>query len=242
MGPPPGYVAYGSAPTPTKRVGRIQGLATAISIVVAIAGLGGLLNGFLQMSLRSDAEDFIAGRTSESEFNDTVLSSSAFSAVAGIATLAGMVLVMIWMYRVAANLRAYGHQTTWHPLFAVFGWVLPPGILYVIPLLMLRELWSKSAAAPGGGVSTDGGSNENPVLWVWWLFFGLLPLILLGFSASSALGGITDTDAEDVAERLVDSSDAITLLGAGGGLIAAAAWIIFVRQLTARHRGLTGEN
>lgn len=244
MAPPPGYVAYGSAPTPTQKVSRVKGLSTAITILVAIAGVGGLLNGILQSGLRSDAEDLLAGRISESAFNDQLVSSSAFSALSGVATLASMVLVMIWMYRISANLRAFGMTTTWHPLFAIFGWFLPPVVLYVIPFLMLREQWSKSnpsavARQPSGQVDTK---SNNPVLWVWWLAFGIWPLLALFLSAGSLTGSFGDTGAEAVAENLLDTNQTVTIIGSVIGLIAAIAWILFVRQLTARHRSLTSES
>ena len=244
MAPPPGYVAYGSAPTPTQKVKRISGLATAITVVVAIAGLGGLLNGFLQSGLRSDAEDLLAGRISDSEFNDQLVSSSAFSALSGVATIAAMVLVMIWMYRIAANLRAFGITTTWHPLFAVFGWFLPPVVLYVIPFLMLREQWTKStpSAVSGQPAAPADAKSDNPILWVWWLAFGIWPLIALFLSAGSLVGSFGDTSAEAVAESLLDTNQAVTLIGSFVGLIAAVAWILFVRQLTTRHRSLTSEH
>lgn len=248
MAPPPGYVAYGSAPTPTVNVRRVKGLSVAIMIVVGIAGLGGLLNAFLTAGLRSNAEDLLAGRISDTEFNDQLVSSSAFSALAGVATIAAMVLVMIWMYRIASNLRAFGMNTTWHPLFAIFGWFLPPAVLYIIPMLMLREQWSKSttSAVPGQAANprTDagnGGKSENPVLFVWWLAFGIWPLIALFLSADSMFGNFGDTSAEAVAENLLDTSSALTIIGSVIGLLAAAAWILFVRQLTARHQTLTGE-
>lgn len=236
-------MAYGSAPTPAQKVSRISGLATAISVIVAIAGIGGLLNTFLQAGLRSDAEDLLAGRISDTDFNDKLLSSSAFSAVAGVATIAAMVLVMIWMYRIAANLRAFGMQTTWHPLFAVFGWFLPPAVLYVIPFLMLREQWTKStpASIPGNAGVEAAKEGENPVLWGWWFTFGLWPLIALFLSADSLIGSFGDTGAEAVAENLLDTNQTVTLIGSVIGLIAAVLWILFVRQLTARHRALTNE-
>ncbi len=246
MGPPPGYVAYGSAPTPTQNVRRINGLSTAIMIVVGIAGVGGLLNAVLTSGLRSDAEDLLAGRMSDSEFNDQLVSSSAFSALAGVATIAAMVLVMIWMYRITSNLRAFGMSTTWHPLFAVFGWFLPPAVLYIIPLLMLREQWSKSTASAipgqaGSPVAVDSAKSENPLLWVWWLAFGIWPLVALFLSANSLFGNLGDTSTEAVAENLLDTSSAMTIIGAIIGLVAAATWILFVRQMTARHQTLTSE-
>ncbi len=248
MAPPPGYVAYGSAPTPMQKVSRVKGLATAISIVVAIAALGGLLNGFLQLGLRSDAEDLLAGRISDNDFNDQLVSSSAFSALSGVATIAAMVLVMIWMYRISANLRAFGITTTWHPLFAIFGWFLPPVVLYVIPFLMLREQWTKStpsavAGQPSGTTDTTTDTTAaNPVLWVWWLAFGIWPLVALFLSAGSLVGSFSDTGAEAVAENLLDTNQTVTIIGSFVGLIAAIAWILFVRQLTMRHRSLTSEN
>jgi hypothetical protein len=241
MAPPPGYVAYGSAPTPTQPVSRVGGLSTAIAVIVGIAGVGALVNGFIQWSLQSKATDFINGTTTRSEFEESVVSSSAFSAVAGVAMFAGAILVMIWMFRITSNLRKLGMSTTWHPLFAIFGWMLPPGVLFVIPALMLREQWIKSAP-PAPAATASGGSKNNPLLLIWWLFFGLLPLIMLGVSANSVFTGFGDTSTEAIAEQFADTSSAVTMIGAGGSLIAAVVFIMFSRQLTARHRSLTGEN
>lgn len=240
MAPPPGYVAYGSAPTPTQKLSRIGGLSTAITVMVGIAGVGALVNGFIQSSLQSKATDFINGTATRAEFEDSVVSSSAISAVAGVAMLAGAILVMIWMFRITSNLRKHGMSTTWHPLFAVFGWMLPPGILFVIPALMLREQWIKSAPSPQAG-APSGGARDNPLLLIWWVFFGLLPLVMLGVSANSVFSGLSDTSTEAVAERFAETGSAITMIGAIGSLIAAVVFIMFSRQLTARHRSLTGE-
>lgn len=238
LAPPPGYVAYGSAPTPLARVARVKGLSTAITIIIAIGGLSGVVNAILESGLRGQAEDFLGGTLSESEFEDSVIAFSAISALAGIALLAGAILVMIWMYRIAANLRAYGMNTTWHPLFAIFGWFLPPIVLYVIPFLMLRELWKMSKPA---SVTDAGSDGENPTLWLWFVCFGLLPLVALFVQFDQFGGNLTDTGNEAIAERLVDANVAFTLLSTVGTAIAAFAWILFARQLTARHIAMTGE-
>lgn len=224
------------------RVSRIKGLSTAIVIVIAIAGVGSLINGILQTSLRNKAEDYLAGTISESEFDDSVLSFSAFSAIAGIGLIAGAVLVMVWMYRIAANLRAYGQDTTWHPLFAIFGWFLPPLVLYIIPTLMLREMWTRSAPPAHAGAVAGETRRENPALWVWFAAFGLLPLLTISLQFDSIGGGFGETGADAVAKNLVDADPTLTLIAAVGSAIAAAAWIVFVRQLSARHRAMTGEN
>ena len=213
-----------------------------MTIVIAIAGAGSAINGVLQMSLRSKAEDFLAGSISETEFNDSIVSFSAFSAVAGVGLIAGAVLVMIWMYRISSNLRAYGNDTTWHPLFAVFGWFLPPFVLYIIPMLMLREMW-KTSAPPAHVSITNQQQNqqENPALWVWFVCFGLLPLLSIGLQLDSLGSGFNDTGADAVAQSLVDANATMTLIAAVGSAISAIAWIVFVRQLTTRHRAMTGE-
>ena len=241
MAPPPGYPDYGNAPTQTQQVSRIGGLSTAITMMVAIAGVGAIVNGFVQSSLQSKATDFIKGTATRSEFEDSIVSSSTISAVAGVAMIAGAILVMIWMFRITSNLRKYGMSTTWHPLFAIFGWMLPPGVLIVIPALMLREQWNKSNPRAAASDAASGGSKDNPLLLIWWLFFGLLPLVMLGVSANLVFTGFGDTSTEAVAERFADTSSAVTMISAVGSLIAAAAFITFSRQLTARHRSLTGE-
>ena len=55
------------------------------------------------------------------------------------------VCVMVWMWRAARNLRVAGRtDATWAPGWAVGGWFCPPCI-FVIPWLMLQELWKGSA-------------------------------------------------------------------------------------------------
>jgi len=218
----------------------------AITILVGIAGLIGVFNGFLSIGQRSNAEDLLAGRISDTEFRDELLGTSAFGALTAVTTIAAMVVVMIWMYRITSNLRAFGTDTTWHPLFAVFGWFLPPLVLYIIPGLMLREQWAKSAPSTFAGqtasnTSTSTSGGENPALGVWWLAFGIWPLVPLLLSAGSFLDSFGETDPEVVAQDILDVSPTLTLIGSVVGLVAAVAWIFFVRQLTARHRSLTGE-
>jgi hypothetical protein len=138
------------------------------------------------------------------------------------------------MFRIASNVRAFGRTTFWAPLWAIFGWFLPPLVLYVIPFLMLRELWKR-------GGPDNAGDGENAVLWAWFVVFGIAPAVLAAIQVSSLLGGgLGGGSTEDLAEQLDDSvatSVASGLLSA----IAAVVWIIFVRQLTRRHVALTDE-
>ncbi len=80
------------------------------------------------------------------------------------------------------------------------------------------------------------------MLWVWWLTFGIWPLVALFLSAGSLVGSFGDTSAEAVAENLIDTNQTVTIIGSFVGLVAAVTWILFVRQLTTRHRALTSEH
>ena len=237
--PPPGYVGYGQpgAVTPTRRT---RPLAKSIVVMTTIVAVATILTAILSASLSTDAEAYLDGRLGEDDFRDALGPLSTVQLLAGLATLATGILTMIWMYRVATNLRSLGRRTTWNPLFAVFGWFLPPLVLYIIPFLMLRELW-KASDPEAVGDERWRKSGENPALWVWFALFGILPTILVFIQASSlATDGLPNTDLEAVA-------DGLDGFGLGGwfvaltSVVAAVTWILVVRQLTDRHARLTGE-
>ncbi len=88
------------------------------------------------------------------------------------------------------------------PLFSIFGWILPPFFLYVIPFLVLREQW-KGSDPTVDGTDRWKANDDNRTLWGWFAFYGLLPLVLfvaqIGSVASAGLG---TGDVETVAESL----------------------------------------
>ena len=239
--PPPGYAAYDGSPTPTAGVRRVGGLAIPIVVSTTIVALGTLISAFLSAGITTDAADFLAGGIEQSEFEDALVPLNSVQLLVSVATLATGVLTIIWMLRIAKNVRSFGRATTWSPLFAVFGWFLPPLVLYVIPFLVLRELWK--ASEPTAVDGTDGWkrSPDNPLLWAWLVLFGLFPAVLFAIQISSfATSGLPTGDIETVAESL-DEFGAIGWLTAALNVAAAVVWIKFVRQLTQRHKRLTNE-
>jgi hypothetical protein len=238
--PPPGYTAYDAPPT-QRGVGRIGGLAKAVVILTAIVAVGSLLTAVLSAGVTQDAEDFLAGELSESDFETAIAPVNGVQLVTGLATLAAGVLTIVWAYRIANNVRAFGRVTTWSPLFAIFGWFLPPMVLYVIPFLVLRELWKASDPSDVDGTDRWKQQADNRVLWLWFLLFGLVPAALLVVQIGSfATAGLPAGDMESVAETLEDFA-VLGWVAAIVNVAAAATWIVFVRQLTARHIRLTGE-
>jgi uncharacterized BrkB/YihY/UPF0761 family membrane protein len=145
--PPPGYVAYSHSPTPLTALRRVGGLSIAVMILTAIVAVGTVATTILTAAVATDAEDYLVGALSEDEFRDAIAPLNAVQLIVGLATGATFIVAIIWMYRIATNVRAFERRTTWSPLFAIFGWLLPPFVLYVIPFLMLRELWKASDAS-----------------------------------------------------------------------------------------------
>lgn len=239
--PPPGYQAYQNSPVPFgATLSRVRGLSTAISIVTALvipATLAALATSF---GIRESADDFLAGRISEDDFTEDYAAVGLFQILAGVLTIAVVVLTMIWLYRVAANAQRMGRATTWVPLWAVFGWVLPP-LLYIIPLLMLREVWKASnPAVPPGDQSWKQG-DEQPLLWVWFVTYSVIPVVFAVLQLNAAFAGGFGGDVDDLAEQVSDLG-AVDLLGGLVSTAAAVVWILVVRAITARHTALTGES
>ncbi len=241
LAPPPGYAAYNQAPT-QRGVSRIGGLGKAIVIVTAIVAVATVGTALASAGVAQDAKDFLAGELSEDDFESAIAPVNAVQLVTSLATLACGVLTIIWAYRTANNVRAFGRATTWSPLFAIFGWFLPPMVLYVIPFLVLRELWKASDPVHVDGSDRWKQEPDNKVLWVWFVVFGLVPAGLLAVQIGSfASAGLPAGDLESVAESL-EGFGALGWTAAIVNVVAAIVWITFVRQLTARHVRLTGEH
>lgn len=234
-------MAYEGHPSPTGGVRRIGGLATPIVVSTVIVALGTLVSAVLSAGVATDAADFLAGDIGRAEFEDAIAPLNSVQLLVSVATLATGVLTIIWMFRIAGNVRAFGRATTWSPLFAIFGWFLPPLVLYIVPFLVLRELWK--ASEPTGVDETDGWKRtpDNPVLWVWFVVFGLVPAVLFAVQIGSfADGGLPTNDIQSVADSL-DEFGALGWLTAALSLAAAVVWVMFVRSLTQRHKQLTNE-
>jgi Domain of unknown function (DUF4328) len=238
---PAGFVAYSSNPTPATPAKRVGGLGKAVVILTAIVALSSLVTTALSIGISSDAADFVAGETSQSEFEDALAPLSAVQGLATVATIAAGVVTIVWMFRMATNLRAYGRRTTWSPLFSIFGWFLPPMFLYVIPFLVLREQWKASEPSIVDGSDSWKATPDNRVLWVWFALYGLVPTVLFFAQVGSIVSsGVSTGDVDSLAESL-DTVSPLLYVSAVAIVGAVITWIIFVRQLTTRHRALTGE-
>ncbi len=238
LAPPPGYTAYSQNLSSSVDLKRVGGIAKAIVVLLAVYVVGAIITIIATPSVVDSAKDFLDGTISEDDFTNDVGVYGLTSTITGAAQIAIIVLSIIWTYRIVKNHRTIGRRTTWGPGMAIGGWFLPP-FLYVIPTLVLREAWKAAdPAVPPGDDSWKRG-KDNPVLWAWFVIYGIGTVVLSAINSSiqfSQLGG----DAEDRADAFQDSLG-IMIAMALLGIVAAGRWALVVRQWTARHTQLTGE-
>lgn len=216
---------------------RVGGLGRATSILVGIGALLAVASVLAQQSAKSDAELLLADEISTEEFVERTLPYLLTSLLQGIAVLASAVITIIWMYRVAANHRALNRGTTWAPGWAIGGWFAPP-LVYVIPFLMLREMWK--ASDPDVPVGNDWKSGSaSPLIAVWFILYSVVPIVLLFVSSASGFSSFGASE-RDLAEQIT-SEQTSAFVAAAVTLAGAAAFIGVVRGITDRHRRLTGE-
>lgn len=240
MVPPPGYVAYGGDVRMTGPISPVAGVAKSLVALQAISVVTGLILLGFQVSLVQRAKDFLGGDISQSDFRDRLGPFFAVSLVAGLVSLAVLVLSIIWSFRIAKNLQGLGRPITWKPGLTIVVWIAGGCTLSIINFLMLREHWKASdpEVAP-----RDPSYTTRPVspLIVGWFVLSLAQVVLSGASGARSFSGVNvGTGTEKVARTL---SDRLGLVIGSGlcGLAATVVLILIVRQLTARHLRAVGE-
>lgn len=222
------------ATLPLKRIGKLGG---GSQLLVGLVALFGALTVLVSQTMTDDADRFLNGDMSSEDFITAIAPYLLLSLVEGALVIGSVVVVMIWMFRIAANHRALHRGATWGPGWAIGGWFLPP-LLYIIPTLMYRELWR--ASDPDVPIGGDWKSGPvSPLVMLWFLTYSLVPLGLMFAQTDTVLSGFGGSDDQLAKQITGDQGPVIATTAAT--LVAAAAFIAFARQLTARHQRLTGE-
>ena len=236
--PPPGYVAYGgqgSVPYGTQPIG---GVAKPLGILMMILIPVQMIGVISTISISNSAKDYLNGAISETKFKDAV--SGNVTQIGGLLVLPVAVLTMIWMLRMAKNLRALGRTgATFAPGWAIGGWFTPPCAIYVVPWLMLKELWKGSDPDVATSDPNWKTGRVSPLITAWWVMYGLLPLA--GFATAAGLiAGLQDVNTRDLAEQF-DKYATINIALGVIGIGTAVVYLMIVRQLSARHMKSIGE-
>lgn len=237
--PPPGYVTYGGASAVPYGTQPIGGVAKPLGILMMILVPVQLLGVISTISISNSAKDYLNGTISDSKFKDAA--SGNVSQIGGLLVIPVAVLSMIWMFRMAKNLRALGRTgATFAPGWAIGGWFTPPCAIYVVPWLMLKELWKGSDPDVAAGDPSWKSGRVSPLITAWWVMYGLLPLA--GFATAAGLiAGLQDENNRDLAEQF-DKFATINIALGVIGIGTAVVYLMIVRQLTARHMKATGES
>ncbi|MCU1361434.1 MAG: hypothetical protein JWN99_2723, partial [Ilumatobacteraceae bacterium] len=234
MSPPPGYVAYGDvgARGSFKRIG---GLAKSIVILQIASVVLSVVLIAVQAALVGKANDFLDGDISRTSFRNSMQPFFTVSFVLGLVSIASVVVLIIWSYRIAGNLQNLGRAPlTWTPGKTIVVWLLGGCTLSIINFFMLREHWrgSDPEVRPG-----DPSWRTRPVsgLIVAWFVLAILQLVAAGASGARSFSGVNlGNSTTNLADSLSDRLPYVIVSGLLG-LVAALLMIGIVRQMTARH-------
>ena len=239
--PPPGYVAYGGTGTAGGHFRRTAGLARWLVVLLAIGFVVQVALILVQLTLKDAARDFIEKNVTAAQFDDKIAVFLLVGILASIAGIAQIVIMIIWTFRLAKNHQVLSRQPqSFAPGATIAVNILGGCTLGILNYFMWRELWKASDPETTPGDPSWKQRIVTPLLTVY------LVLSLGGIAAGIAggvrqFGGIrTSNKAPDLAK---DIADQIAVLSLSGVLAAAAAivFIMFVRQLSARHMKAIGE-
>lgn len=155
---------------------------------------------------------------------------SVASGLGGLCSLTILVLLIIWMWRVAKNALDAGRtDPRFAPGWTIGGWFIPVANL-VIPGLILQDLWRSSDPSIERGDPTWRLRAKGSALVGWWW-----AMWILGVLTTVRITG--DGNDRDYFERLRvwDS------VSAGGQLVRIAAAVLLllvVRRITRRQEAL----
>ena len=197
---------------------------TVLFVVAGAAGLFGAITLANRLVVIGDLEsgDFGADILDRVDEADDLVVASAF-------TFGGMVLAtaavfIVWMWRSSKNNEALGRDmprlsSGW----AIGGWFIPLAN-FVIPILIMQDLWRGSNASIPRGDMRWRIANRSALVGWWW---GTLILSVLRFGPV----GDTDpgTDLDDL--RAADFAGLFAMLFAVASSVLA---ILVVRRLEAR--------
>jgi hypothetical protein len=228
------------SPAPNHGVGAtpatwrsLRGLTTALTVLLVVSGVIalGAMAAFANRLAAVDSLDAGDGRgliDRAARADDVVLAAVL---IYGLVTLAIGVLFIVWTWRAAKNNEALGRDmprlgAPW----AIAGWLIPLAN-FVIPVLVVQDLWRGSnASIPRGDMRWRIADRSALVGWWWAMWVLSVGRIVPGGDASG-------TGAELDAVR---RSDTFSIVGMGFGLAAAVLAILVLRALVARQREALG--
>ena len=163
------------------------------------------------------------GFVSVAEARDADRRVNAVSVIAGLVSIATIVVWLVWQHRAHSNLRPLGARNLRFTPGWVVGWWFIPFMNFAMPYLTMRELMK--ASDPAGGAADWPARRTPSLLPLWWVAF-LVPFVLGAIGTGVAGTGHT-LDATITRESFA-------LAAEGVRLVAAVLAILVVRGVDAR--------
>jgi hypothetical protein len=241
MSPPPGYVAYGGPGAHDATPSRIGGLSKALVILNIIGIVAGAIALLVQLALRNSAIDFRNGDLSSSQFADKAAPYLAATGLAGLVSLAALIVQIIWTFRMAKNLRTLGRpKQSFSPGVTIAINILGGCTLGILPYFMWRELWKGSDPTAPPGDLTWKQRAVGQIVHIWFAVSLLTVIASFGLGAASALTRVNRGSDTSIAKQL-DNQIGFVVVAGVLGIITSILFISLVRQLSARHMQSTRE-
>ncbi len=218
--PPPGFIS--SLASPRWRGLRSWsyaafvglGLIAIVLLVIVVTEIQmlGVLDHPLET--RSEALDFVDLNNRLDDLDDAFLA---------LALITGVVFIT-WMWRAAKNNEALGRERArFGPGWAIGGWLIPIAN-FVIPVLMMQDLWRGSnSTIPRGDTRWKIGDRSALIGWWWGLAIASRFLNAVG-------NGVGDSPVLDD----VRSGVSVQVVGNAMSIAAAVLAILVVHQLSRR--------
>jgi TRAP-type C4-dicarboxylate transport system permease large subunit len=155
-----------------------------------------------------DADDFVSGS----------------SAIFVLTQFAIVVLFIIWMFRAAKNNEALGRTSPrFSPGWSIGAWFIPLAN-FVIPVLIMQDLWRGSDPATRRGVTSWRAAPASALVGCWWAAL-LASLVRFSYSGS----GLHDSSLDDI-----ETTNTVALVGVVATAIAAILAVLVVRAVSRR--------
>lgn len=219
IGAPPGQpVGYGYAPGTGERPKPVKGLATALSVLLAITAVAALLLALAFFNRASLLDDPFGASFDELQDADDATAGGAGLLV--LALLVTGITWLVWQYRHAKNARALGQTDGLGPGWAIGGWFIPVAN-WVVPQLQVKQ--AAEASDP------TGARKAPPIVIVWWVLWVIGGIA--GFGTRSR-GEQEITSIDDI--ESFQSADQVAGASMFVFIAAAVVAIVMVRTLSRR--------
>jgi hypothetical protein len=192
---------YGWVQAPPQQFRPVNGLATALTWVLGAAIVAGvLLVAILFRRLRLETRYYHGNLSLVGDINRDGDRINGVAAALGLLDVAVLVLLIVYLYRAVKNTETWETaRARWTPGWAIGGWFIPVAN-FVIPFLVVREVWRRSTQRGAG------------VLWGWWLAFVAGRLLILVDPGDATLHDVRVRDWSNIVGELLVVASAVCLI------------------------------